>query len=120
VAGLPAPLDFNGCDTKAAPNEPAEVHTNPGNCRTFAASDFLRAAERRFFTTETNSLGDALRGDVEFSVYCWALFHLKAGCRAHPSASLFEWDRDAEPTLDTIADGFDRAIAFALAQEAAS
>lgn len=83
-------------------------------------SDVLRAAHERFFTTETDGLADALLGDAEFPVYCRALFHLKAGCRVHPQASLFQWERDDRPSLDMIADGFERAIAFAYAQEAAS
>lgn len=82
-------------------------------------SDLLRAAHERFFTTETNSIAGALRGDVEYPVYCRALFHLKRGFGIDPRDTLFAFDRSDE-IADVVASGFERAIAFAYAQEAAA
>lgn len=42
VAGLPEPLDINGCDTKQAEKRPSENPANLKKCPTFRAARTIR------------------------------------------------------------------------------
>lgn len=85
-------------------------------------SIWLRESRARFFDTTIDSptLADCLRGNVEYTIYCRALFHLKAGLRCSPDSAIFTFCRKNYPMpVEIIIGGFARAIAAAEAQERA-
>lgn len=76
----------------------------------------LHAAKKRFFANPSSCPGEALRSDVDYPIYCRALFLLKRGLGIEPMDTIFAWHRGSLRSLDTIKNGFDRAIMLAEAE----